>query len=163
MDRSLCTDGVLEAINLFSTVVLGSIFAVTSMASVARAEENAMTQNVETLKLLYERFNAKDIDGVLAKLSDDVEWANSMDGGYVQGHDGIRAYWKRQWSIVNPHVEPVHFDQGADGSLVVEVKQTIRDLEGNLVQEKGLRDNTVGHIFHFAVGKVVRFDIREEE
>ena len=121
-----------------------------------------MTRNVETLKLLYERFNAKDIDGVLAKLSDDVEWANGMDGGYVQGHDGIRAYWKHQWSIVDPHVEPAHFAQGADGSLIVEVKQTIRDLEGNPVQEKGLRDKTVGHIFHFAGGKVVRFDIREE-
>lgn len=121
-----------------------------------------MPQHVETLKELYERFNAKDIDGVLAKLSDDVKWANGMDGGYVQGHHGIRVYWKRQWSIVDPHVEPVHFDQDAGGSVVVEVKQTIRDLEGNPVQEKGLRNKRVGHIFHFSDGKIVRFDIREE-
>lgn len=118
-----------------------------------------MSQNVETLKLLYGRFNAKDIDGVLATLSDDVEWANGMDGGYVQGHDGIRAYWERQWSIVDPNVEPMHFDQGADGSLVVKVKQTIRDLEGKPVHEKGLSSKTVIHIFHFAGGKVVRFDL----
>jgi ketosteroid isomerase-like protein len=122
-----------------------------------------MTRNVETLKRLYERFNAKDIDGVLANLADDVEWANGMDGGHVQGHDGIRAYWKRQWSNVDPHVVPVHFDQGADGSLIVEVRQTIRDLEGNPVQQGGLSDKTVGHVFRFAGGKVVRFDIRQEE
>jgi ketosteroid isomerase-like protein len=143
--------------------MVSSIVAATSIARVARAEESAMSQNVETVTLLYERFNAKDIDGVLAKLSDDVEWANGMDGGYVHGHDGIRAYWKRQWSLVNPHVEPVHFDEGPDGSLVVEVKQTVRYFKGNPVQEKGLRDKTVGHIFHFAGAKVVRFDIREEE
>lgn len=142
------------AMNPLSTIVAASIFAASSIASVARAEESDMNQNVETLELLYERFNAKDIDGVLAKLSDNVEWANGMDGGYVQGHDGIRAYWTRQWSVVDPTVQPVHFDQGADGSVVVEVKQTIRDLEGNPVQEKGLKDKTVIHIFSTSrVGK----------
>lgn len=149
--------------NPFSTLVVAGLFAATSITSAARAEDNAVTPNVETLELLYERFNAKDIDGVLARLSDDVEWANGMDGGHVQGHAGIRAYWTRQWSLVDPHVEPVHFDQAADGAVVVEVRQTIRDLEGNPVEEKGLRDKTVGHIFHFAGGKVVRFDIRETD
>jgi hypothetical protein len=57
----------------------------------------------------------------------------------------------------------VHFDEGPNGSLVVEVKQTVRYFKGNPVQEKGLRNKTVGHIFHFAGAKVVRFDIREEE
>jgi hypothetical protein len=142
--------------------VTASIVAVTSVPAIAQTKESDMAQTIKTLKLLYERFNAKDIDGVLANLSDDVEWANAMDGGYVRGHEGIRAYWTRQWSIVDPHVEPLRFDHGIDGSVVVEVTQTIRDLEGNPVQEKGLTNKTVLHIFHFAGGKVVRFDVRDE-
>ena len=35
-----------------------------------------MNGNVELLKHLYDRFNARDIDGVLDALADDVVWAN---------------------------------------------------------------------------------------
>ena len=45
------------------------------------------------------RFNARDIDGVLTVLTDDVAWANGMDGGYVHGREAVRAYWTRQWTI----------------------------------------------------------------
>jgi hypothetical protein len=37
----------------------------------------------ELLKRIYDCFNARDIDGVLAVLADDVAWANGMDGGHV--------------------------------------------------------------------------------
>lgn len=122
-----------------------------------------MTTEIAILSQMYDRFNAKDIDGVVAMLSEDVSWANGMDGGYEHGHAGIREYWMRQWALVNPHVEPLSFVQAVDGSIVVEVKQTIRDGNGNPVEEKGLRDKTVGHIFHFKSGKVTRFDIRDDK
>jgi hypothetical protein len=44
-----------------------------------------MADNIEILKRIYDRFNARDIDGVLAVLADDVAWANGMDGGHVHG------------------------------------------------------------------------------
>lgn len=49
------------------------------------------------------------------------------------------------------------------GSIVVEVRQTIRDLQGRPLQDQtdGLRDKTVGHFFHLQEGKVTRFDIRD--
>ncbi|WP_152046875.1 nuclear transport factor 2 family protein [Aureimonas psammosilenae] len=122
-----------------------------------------MNQNVDTLRRLYERFNAKDIPGVLAMLTDDVAWANGMDGGHVHGHDGIRDYWTRQWSLVDPHVEPVGFSEADDGAVLVEVRQTIRDGDGNRVQVDGLKDKMVGHLFHFTDGKVARFDIVESD
>ncbi|GGE11518.1 ketosteroid isomerase [Aureimonas endophytica] len=122
-----------------------------------------MSQTIETLRHLYERFNAKDLDGVLALLAEDVVWANGMDGGHVEGHAGIRDYWTRQWSLVDPHVEPLRFDAEGDGSVLVAVRQTIRDLAGHPIVEKGLKDKTVGHLFRFAGGKVVRFDIRDME
>jgi ketosteroid isomerase-like protein len=36
-----------------------------------------MDSDVELLKHIYDRFNARDIDGVLAVLADDVAWANA--------------------------------------------------------------------------------------
>jgi ketosteroid isomerase-like protein len=118
---------------------------------------------IEVLKHIYDRFNARDIDGVLAFLTDDVAWANGMDGGHVFGREAVRQYWTRQWSMVSPHVEPVSFTKAADGSIVAEVQQSVRDLEGKPLegQTHGLKDKSVGHIFRLQDGKVTRFDIRD--
>jgi ketosteroid isomerase-like protein len=121
-----------------------------------------MDGDIEVLKRIYDRFNARDIDGVLAALADDVAWANGMDGGHVHGREAVREYWTRQWAMVSPHVEPVDFTKEADGSIVAEVRQTVRDLEGKPLQGQthGLKDKTVGHVFRLQAGKVTRFDIR---
>lgn len=121
--------------------------------------------NVQVIKEIYGRFNARDIDGVLAALADDVTWANGMDGGHVHGHEGVRDYWTRQWAVVNPHVEPIAFQQTEDGAIAVEVIQSIRDLNGQLLsgQTHGLKDKTVIHIFRMDRNKVTRFDIQDEQ
>lgn len=89
-----------------------------------------MDDDIKVLERIYDRFNARDIDGVLTVLTDDVAWANGMDGGHVHGREAVRAYWTRQWTMVSPHVEPVVFHRTADGSIIAEVRQTVRDLEG---------------------------------
>ena len=122
-----------------------------------------MDRDVELLKRIYDRFNARDIDGVLAVLADDVAWANGMDGGYVHGREAVRDYWTRQWSMVSPHVEPMGFRRTADGAIIAEVRQSVRDLEGKPLegQTHGLKDKTVGHVFRFRGGRVARFDIQD--
>src|SRR6516162_5456660 len=111
-----------------------------------------MDGDVELLTRIYDRFNARDIDGVLAVLADDVAWANGMDGGHVHGREAVREYWTRQWTLVSPHVEPVGFHRTADGAIIVEVRQSVRDLEGKPLQGQthGLKDKTVGHVFERA-------------
>ncbi|UAL09773.1 nuclear transport factor 2 family protein [Caulobacter segnis] len=122
-----------------------------------------MDDEIRVIEGLYARFNARDIDGVLRQLTDDVAWANGMDGGHVHGHEGVRAYWTRQWSLISPHVEPVAFQRAEDGAVVAEVIQTIRNLDGAPSQDQahGLKDKTVGHVFHLRDGKVARFDIQD--
>ena len=71
-----------------------------------------MEDDVKLLERIYDRFNARDIDGVLTALTDDVAWANGMDGGHVHGREAVREYWTRQWTMVSPHVEPVSFHTG---------------------------------------------------
>ena len=110
---------------------------------------------MELLQRIYERFNARDMETVLATLHEDVIWANGMEGGHVHGREGVRSYWTRQWAIVDPHVEPVAFAEGPEAEVVVEVHQVVRDLKGHL-----LVDKMVGHIFRVENGLVTRFDIR---
>ena len=115
-----------------------------------------MSIDVEFLERVYERFNARDIEAVLAVLHTDVTWANGMEGGHVHGREAVRSYWTRQWATLDPRVEPTGFSAGADGEIVVEVHQTVRDLQGAV-----LADQMVGHIFRIENGLITRFDIRE--
>ena len=114
-----------------------------------------MSDIVELLKRVYNRFNARDMETVLAALHQDVIWANGMEGGYVHGREGVRSYWTRQWAMVDPHVEPVAFAEGPNAEIIVEVHQVVHDLQGNL-----LADKMVGHIFRIENELIKRFDIR---
>jgi hypothetical protein len=114
-----------------------------------------MLDETDFLKRIYTRFNARDMEAVLAGMHEDVMWANGMEGGHVHGRDEVRKYWTRQWAAVDPHVEPVAFARGSAGEWAVEVHQVVRDLNGNI-----LMDQTVGHLFRIENGLIKRFDIR---
>jgi ketosteroid isomerase-like protein len=55
-----------------------------------------MSDEMELLKHVYDRFNARDMESVLAAMHEDVMWANGMEGGHVHGVDGVRKYWTQQ-------------------------------------------------------------------
>jgi len=116
-----------------------------------------MSAEVELLKHIYERFNARDMETVLAAMHEDVAWANGMEGGHVHGRGGVRSYWTRQWAMIDPRVEPAGFSIGAEGEVVVDVHLVVHDLEGKL-----LVDQMVVHIFRFEDGLIKRFDVGGE-
>ena len=120
--------------------------------------------DVELIKDLYDRFNSRDVEGVLTALADDVAWANGMDGGHVHGRDAVRDYWTRQWAVVSPHVVPVAFRDADTGVVTVEVIQTVFDLDGLPLsgQSHGLKDKRVTHVFVVAGDKIARFDIQDD-
>jgi hypothetical protein len=53
--------------------------------------------------------------------------------------------------MVSPHVEPMVFYRTADGAIVAEVRQSVRDVQGKPLQGQahGLKDKTVGHVSVF--------------
>jgi hypothetical protein len=108
----------------------------------------------DLLKRAYRNFNARMIDQLLASLHPDVEWANGWEGGHVHGREAVRAYWTRQWEVLDPHVEPLAIDPGANGSHLVKVHQVVRNRQGDL-----LADTIVYHLFQLADGMIVRMDI----
>ncbi|MBV8630817.1 MAG: nuclear transport factor 2 family protein [Silvibacterium sp.] len=113
-----------------------------------------MSGDVELLRRLYERFNARDMESLLAAMCENVVWANGMEGGHIHGRDGVRDYWTRQWAMLDPHVEPKGFKPGPDGEIIVDVHQVVHDLDGKL-----LVDQMAVHIFRFEDGLIRRFDI----
>ena len=108
----------------------------------------------EILTAAYHAFNTRDLDAALATMHPDVEWPNTMEGGYAHGHDQVRAYWTKQWNLVDPHVEPIQFSTDANGRVAIEVHQVVKDLQGHL-----LEDLTVQHIYQMEEGLIRRMDM----
>lgn len=106
----------------------------------------------------YEAFNRRDIDAALAVMAPDVRWANGWEGGHVEGHEAVRAYWTRQWEELDPTVVPtaVELDDEADGILVT-VDQQVKDGAGRLINA-----GTVRHRLTISDGLVTRMDILED-
>ena len=108
----------------------------------------------ELLTQAYQDFNARRMEAVLARMHPSVEWANGTEGGHVHGVDEVRAYWTRQWSTIDPRVEPLRIERDPAGRCVVEVHQTVRDLKGNV-----LLDTMVRHVYRIRDGLIERMDI----
>jgi hypothetical protein len=109
----------------------------------------------EILVAAYRLFNARHLDAVLPLMHPSVIWPNGMEGGYVHGHEGVRAYWTRQWGTIDPHVEPVAIERDERGRIVVEVHQVVRDLGG-----KVLLDTIVYHAYSLRDGLIERMEIQ---
>ena len=93
----------------------------------------------DSMKAVYAAFNARDIDTVLGAMHPDVDWPNGMEGGRIHGRDGVRAYWTRQWSLLNPRVDPVQVSEDDFGRMVVDVHQVVRNLDGVIVLDQMVR------------------------
>jgi len=116
----------------------------------------ALSSSTALLQKAYAAFNARDIDAALETMKPDVEWPNGMEGGTVHGHEGVRAYWTRQWGMINPHVDPVSFNPDPSGRIVVGVHQVVRDLAG-----KVLTDRMVEHVYSLEDGLIRSMEIHQ--
>lgn len=94
------------------------------------------------IRKAYNAFNARDIDTALLTMHPDVQWSKAFEGGYVNGHHEIREYWTRQWTEINPNVQPVGFNERQDGPLEIMIHQKVKDLQGNTIF-----DGIVKHIY----------------
>lgn len=113
-----------------------------------------MIQEQKFLENLYEAFNRREIETILSLMQPDVKWANGMEGGFVYGRDAVREYWRRQFEMFAPQLEPLKFERDENNRSVVTVHQTVRDLAGNV-----LMDKTVEQIFTIENGLIKVFEI----
>ena len=114
-----------------------------------------MNKQIENLiNKAYTAFNARDIDTAISTFHPDVEWPKAFEGGYVSGHEAIRAYWRKQWAEINPTVAPTAIAERPDGTFAVSVHQVVKDLEGNL-----MFDGMVTHTYFLQDGLLRKMDI----
>lgn len=117
-----------------------------------------MTDAQTLISEAYSAFNRRNIDGVLALMSESVNWPKASEGGRAVGKEEIRAYWSRQWKEFDPLVEPIEvIDRGA-GKIDVRVHQVVKNLGGDV-----LLDREVWHVYAIANGLIERMDIEEKE
>ena len=108
----------------------------------------------ELLRRAYAAFNARDIDAALEPMHPDVDWPNGMEGVRVRGHAEVRAYWERQFSLIDSRVEPEAFEEMPDGRVSVKVHQRVRTPSGEV-----LSDGHVRHVYELRDGLIIQMDI----
>jgi hypothetical protein len=59
---------------------------------------------------------------------------------------------------IDPHVEPLAITERSDGRLAVTVRQTVRSLDGQL-----LNDSQVVHVYRLDDGLIHAMDVEEPE
>jgi hypothetical protein len=121
-----------------------------------RGQTRAVTPEddiIEVIRRGYAAFNARDVDGALAAMTDDVVWANGWEGGHVHGHAEVRDYWTRQWRELDPNVTPLEITVNGDTADVL-VDQVVRNADGSEV-----RAGTVRHRYVVRGGRIARMDI----
>ena len=110
---------------------------------------------VDLLQRVYAAFNRREIETVLAEMHADVDWPNGMEGGRELGKPAVRAYWTRQFEVLDPHVEPQGFTRESDGRIAVDVHQVVRDKAGKL-----LVDQMIQHVYEIHNGLIQSMEIR---
>jgi ketosteroid isomerase-like protein len=123
--------------------------------AVSRSYKGVVSEDSrQILETVYRLFNARDIDGVFQHMYPDVDWPNGMEGGRVHGYDEVRAYWTRQWKVVDPHVEPTAFTLAADGRIAIGVHQVVKDLAGH-----ELINQHIEHLYTIENGRIRKMEI----
>ncbi|MGH3703099.1 MAG: nuclear transport factor 2 family protein [Agromyces sp.] len=117
-------------------------------------DERSMSPRAHELRELYEAFNARDIDRVLAAMTADVEWPNGWEGGRLEGRESVRDYWVRQWAEVRLFLTPVEYRELGDGRMEVAVRQVARDPGGSVLAREAVR-----HVYEFDRGLVRRMHV----
>jgi hypothetical protein len=110
----------------------------------------------KTLMKLYRDFNDRHIESVLEHLAPGVDWPNATTGDREIGRDAVRAYWQKQWSEIDPRVEPLDITFDAAGKAHVRVDQLVRALDGKI-----LLNRQVEHVYEFSGPFIARMTIVE--
>jgi len=90
-------------------------------------------------------------------MADDVTWPKASEGGKVVGKEEIRAYWMRQWSEFDPHVEPLAITNEDADRVLVRVHQVVKSLQGEI-----LSDSEVLHVFTINSGLILAMNLGNE-
>jgi len=105
----------------------------------------------------YEAFNLGEIESPLSLMHDDVDWANTIEGGREQGRAAVRAYWTRVRGLLVPRVEPLRLQTAGPDVTVVFGRQRFSDRTSG----EPLAHEYFQHVFTWRGELVARMDAVE--
>lgn len=109
---------------------------------------------VTRVRTLYDAFNDRDLDAVIAAMAPDVDWPNGWEGGRLRGSDSVRDYWRRQWTEVRPTTTVRTVAERPDGTVEAHVRLVVRDPAGTV-----LARSDVVHVYEFTADLVQRMTV----
>ena len=102
------------------------------------------SEQADSLRALYQAFNDRDLDAVLAAMAPDVDWPNGWEGGRLLGREEVRAYWERQWREIRPAMIVRNVVDRPDGTVEARVRLIVRDPAGTVLDR-----SEVTHVYEF--------------
>jgi hypothetical protein len=128
-----------------------------SAMTTGQAAAVAETDNVATLRAVYEAFAAGDIPKVLAPLAPDAEWILAAGGPYAGTFRGPQAVAEGVFARIGADwpgfvVEPEEFIGAGDAVAVLATYRGTYRPTGRSMQAR------VVHVWHFRAGRAVRFE-----
>ena len=104
----------------------------------------------------YAAYNRRDVEALVALVSDTVDWPDD-DGGRLRGPDQVRAYWTQQWARTHTHDEPVALRRQVDGRIAVDISQVVRAPDGSVISRGGFR-----HLHRTDGDRIAQMDIEAQ-
>lgn len=114
----------------------------------------ASSDRAGELRGLYQAFNDRDLERVMAAMAPDVDWPNGWEGGRLHGRDEVGRYWERQWQEVRPTTVLRGVGERPDGTVEARVRLVVRDPGGAV-----LARTDVVHVYEFDGGLVRRMTV----
>ena len=116
-----------------------------------------MTDRLALVRTAYERYNEKDLDGVLDLLDPRVAWPDVVNDTVLTGHDAVKRYWMSHFEVATPTVVPEDLYE-VDDCVIAIVRQRVYDLEGKPLGPAAV----AAHRFTFRGALVTKMEITVE-
>jgi drug/metabolite transporter (DMT)-like permease len=109
-----------------------------------------MMNEIETVRRMYDAYNARQIDAALAGLHVDVEWDGGAEG-MLHGKQAVERHWRSQWQEVDAKVY-IGLSAWKNSSLVLQVRLEI-------ATPRGAREQQIQNVITFRDGLVASMRI----
>ena len=112
------------------------------------------TERAARLRALYESFNERDLEAVLAAMAPDVDWPNGWEGGRLLGRDEVRLTGSVSGGRSGPTMIVRNVADRPDGTVEARVRLVVRDPAGSVLER-----SEVTHVHEFEGPRVRRMTV----
>jgi hypothetical protein len=111
-----------------------------------------MMNEIDTVRRMYDAYNARQMDAALADLHADVEWDGGAEG-MLHGKEAVERHWRSQWRDVDAKVY-IQSSAWKNSSLVLQVRLEV-------ATPRGVSEQHIQNAITFSDGLVASLRIKQ--